>query len=28
MRDYLAPVPCYIVTAEDLAFRGLAAMLA
>jgi glucokinase len=27
MRDYLAPVPCYIVTAEDLAFRGLAAML-
>lgn len=27
MRGYLAPVPCYIVTAEDLAFRGLAAML-
>ena len=27
MRSYLAPIPCYIVTAEDLAFRGLAAML-
>ncbi len=27
MRAYLAPIPCYIVTADDLAFRGLAAML-
>lgn len=27
MRTYLAPIPCYIVTADDLAFRGLAAML-
>ena len=27
MRDYLAPIPCYLITAEDLAFRGLAALL-
>jgi glucokinase len=27
MRNYLAPIPCYLVTAEDLAFRGLAALL-
>jgi glucokinase len=27
MRTYLAPIPCYLVTAEDLAFRGLAALL-
>ena len=28
MRHYLEPIPSFIVTAEDLAFRGLAAMLA
>lgn len=27
MRSYLAPIPCHLVTAEDLAFRGLAALL-
>lgn len=27
MRDYLAPIPCFLVTAKDLAFRGLAEML-
>ena len=24
MKSYLAPIPCYVVTAKDLAFRGLA----
>lgn len=28
LRHFLEPIPCYIVTADDLAFRGLAAMLA
>jgi glucokinase len=27
MKSYLAPIPCYVVTAKDLAFRGLAAMV-
>lgn len=27
MRHFLAPIPCYLVTAKDLAFRGLAAMI-
>jgi len=27
MQHYLAPIPCYLVTAKDLAFRGLAAMI-
>jgi glucokinase len=27
MRSYLAPIPCHLVTAEDLAFRGLTALL-
>ncbi len=27
MRTYLSPVPCHLITAEDLAFRGLAALL-
>ncbi len=27
MRHFLAPIPCYLVTAKDLAFRGLAAMV-
>lgn len=26
MRSFLAPIPCYVVTAKDLAFRGLAAL--
>jgi glucokinase len=28
MNHYLAPIPCYAVTAKDLAFRGLAALCA
>jgi glucokinase len=27
LRSYLSPIPCYLVTAEDLAFRGLIALL-
>ena len=27
MRDFLVPIPCYLVTAKDLAFRGLAEMI-
>jgi len=27
MREFLAPIPCYLVTAKDLAFRGLAEMI-
>jgi glucokinase len=27
MKSFLAPIPCYVVTAKDLAFRGLAAMV-
>lgn len=27
MKSYLAPIPCYVVTAKDLAFRGLAALV-
>lgn len=27
MRSYLTPIPCYLVTADDLAFRGLSALL-
>lgn len=27
LRAYLEPIPCHLVTAEDLAFRGLAAQL-
>ncbi len=27
LRSYLEPIPCHLVTAEDLAFRGLAAQL-
>jgi glucokinase len=27
LRNYLEPIPCHLVTAEDLAFRGLAAQL-
>ena len=27
MRHFLAPIPCYLITADDIAFRGLAAML-
>lgn len=27
MRGFLAPIPCYAVTAKDLAFRGLAALV-
>jgi glucokinase len=28
MKSFLAPIPCYLITGEDLAFRGLSAMLA
>lgn len=27
MKSFLAPIPCYVVTAKDLAFRGLAAIV-
>ncbi len=27
MKNFLAPIPCYVVTAKDLAFRGLAEMV-
>ncbi|MEQ1755287.1 MAG: glucokinase [Micropepsaceae bacterium] len=27
-RQFLSPIPCYLITTDDLAFRGLAAMLA
>jgi glucokinase len=27
MKSFLAPIPCYLITGEDLAFRGLSAML-
>ena len=27
MQSFLAPIPCYVVTAKDLAFRGLAAIV-
>lgn len=27
MKSFLAPIPCYVVTAKDLAFRGLAEMV-
>jgi glucokinase len=27
MKTFLAPIPCYVVTAKDLAFRGLAALI-
>ena len=27
MKAYLAPIPCYVVTAKDLAFRGLVALV-
>jgi len=27
MKSFLAPIPCYVITAKDLAFRGLAEMV-
>ncbi len=27
MKSFLAPIPCYVVTAKDLAFRGLAELI-
>jgi len=27
MKAFLAPIPCYVITAKDLAFRGLAEMV-
>ncbi len=27
MRSFLAPIPCYVVTAKDLAFRGLSELI-
>ena len=27
MRRFLAPIPCYLITAKDLAFRGLAELI-
>ena len=27
IKYFLEPIPCYLVTAKDLAFRGLAAMV-